>query len=361
MNINPRLRYYPIGVRITLSVLLPMLGLLMLAGWIIADKWTLARTADRLQEMAGLASRLSAVVHELQRERGSSALFLGSKGTAFKEQLATQRRATDASRTILEGSLAKLDPAIRGTLDRKLEVVGKDTREMLARRNDIDAVSVDPREAIALYTRTVGDVISIVKDLALSSPDAQVGNRIAAYVNLMEGKERAGQERATGSAGFAAGKFPPDLYRRYIALAAEENAFYSVFRTFAAPEVTAFFERTLSGEVVSEVERFRKIAYDSAFTGHTGEVKAPDWFAAATRRIDVLKTIEDRIAADLAGIALDVTRSAYATLWGTLAFTVLLLAGGAFLALAMIQGTTRPLHELTAVMSRLAAARRPGG
>lgn len=60
----------------------------------------------------------------------------------------------------------------------------------------------------ARYTST----ITTVTAMADASTDDAVNKRISALLNLMEGKERAGLQRAYGSVGFGAGGFTPYIY-----------------------------------------------------------------------------------------------------------------------------------------------------
>ncbi len=61
----------------------------------------IGRKLDSVDEMAelgrtaDLTTGISSLVHELQKERGATALFLGSRGTRFKAPLRVQRTATD--------------------------------------------------------------------------------------------------------------------------------------------------------------------------------------------------------------------------------------------------------------------------
>ena len=50
-----------------------------------------------VKEIINLNEKISLLLHETQKERGSSAGFLGSSGTKFKDSLPTQRELTNKS------------------------------------------------------------------------------------------------------------------------------------------------------------------------------------------------------------------------------------------------------------------------
>ena len=92
--------------RIALSALLPLVTLAALALYEISIKWTAHSEMARMQPIAEGVGELSRLVHELQRERGLSAAFMGSKGTQMRAGLVEQRKLTDAQRA---ASLRVLD------------------------------------------------------------------------------------------------------------------------------------------------------------------------------------------------------------------------------------------------------------
>ena len=83
--------------RILAVALAPCLAFAGAAGLAVSDQWARRAEMDRFEGLVGLASRISAFVHEAQRERGASSLFLGAQGAQFGPELAAQRRRTDAA------------------------------------------------------------------------------------------------------------------------------------------------------------------------------------------------------------------------------------------------------------------------
>ena len=59
------------------------------------------REGGRIAAVSEVAVASSALIHELQKERGLSAGFIGSKGGKFVDALEKQRRDTDARRKAL--------------------------------------------------------------------------------------------------------------------------------------------------------------------------------------------------------------------------------------------------------------------
>ncbi|MCB1775576.1 MAG: nitrate- and nitrite sensing domain-containing protein, partial [Gammaproteobacteria bacterium] len=127
--------------RLTLSqklLVLILVPLLMVSYFSISqtrDTWSLRTGAAQLGELAAFGTRVSALVHELQKERGASAGFLGSKGAKFGPELAAQRKQTDARLAELRSFLNSFNAAVHGQrIDRELATVMGQIDQIDARR-----------------------------------------------------------------------------------------------------------------------------------------------------------------------------------------------------------------------------------
>ena len=70
---------------------IPMLGFLWFAIGAIYLAQSTNSEMDELTKLTQLSAVYSELVHELQKERGMTAGFLGSKGTKFAQKLPSQR------------------------------------------------------------------------------------------------------------------------------------------------------------------------------------------------------------------------------------------------------------------------------
>ncbi|KAF0109899.1 MAG: methyl-accepting chemotaxis protein, partial [Rhodospirillaceae bacterium] len=192
------------------------------------------------------------------------------------DRLEGQRRETDASLSKLKSFLAafpfkEYDPQ----LHQIATTADASVNALASKRHQVTAQELTVLQGAGYYTETIAHMIDVIKQMMVLSPNGRVSNAIAAYVGLIEAKERMGLERATGSGGFAAQKFAPALYQRFIALIAEQAVFLNHFQTFATPAQTAFLRETVSGQTVEEVKRMEALAVGSLEAGNTGGVEAP--------------------------------------------------------------------------------------
>ncbi len=344
-----------IKYRIFFISIVALVGMLAFSGYLVVDKRQVASEMESLNKLAKLGPVVSAVVHELQKERGTSAGFIGSKGARFAKELPAQREVTDEKRAALAAALDSFDSQSYGAgLVAKVEAAQSALAELEGKRTQVSAFELTVPRMAGYYTPTIAKLLSIVEEMSVLSSDAQVTNAITAYTTFLQAKERAGIERAMGAAGFGAGEFKPPVYRRFLQLIAMQETFLDTFAIYATPEQRALFEATVTGEAVNEVERMRKVAIESPITSSTGGIEGTQWFATITEKIELLKTVEDRIASDLAALTAGIYDGAQSAFYMVAVLSVTLLAATLAISFFIVQGIVTPVRSMTEAMGRLA-------
>ncbi|HID02764.1 MAG TPA: hypothetical protein EYP18_06100, partial [Desulfobacterales bacterium] len=87
--------------KILLIVILPLSAYLCVSGSALLAEYKQFKSYNAIYKLSLLSNNISNLVHELQKERGASAGFLGSKGKKFGDKLSDQRRDTDTKRSDL--------------------------------------------------------------------------------------------------------------------------------------------------------------------------------------------------------------------------------------------------------------------
>ncbi len=347
-------RLSSVKARIAFGILVPVVGLLAFSGFVLFERLDEANTVKRIEAAASLAPDISALIHELQKERGASAGFIASKGGQFGNKLAKQREATNARLAQLETALSGFDASVLGRGAENLASARDKLTRLAATREAISALKTTIKDEVAFYSSIIRDLLNSITVMATISRDPKMSTMIAAYSNLLEVKERAGLERATGAAGFAAGKFSPALYRRFVSLVAQQEAFLSSFRAYAPPKQMEILRAAIESPTAAEVDRLRKIAFESIETGSLGNISGAAWFDAITAKINLLKEAGDQIGKDILVVASNdydrVLRNEIIV--GVVGLGLLVLS--VLLAITAIRGVTGPLTAITAVMNRLA-------
>ncbi|MFY9290490.1 MAG: nitrate- and nitrite sensing domain-containing protein, partial [Methylorubrum rhodinum] len=223
--------------RIVAVALIPCLAFAGVAGEAVFERVGEGRAMARMEALVGLSSRVSAMVHEAQKERGASSLFLGSKGAQFGAELAAQRKLTDAARADLTAALGANEAGESFT--RKAEALRAALARIEAHRIAVDRLEASVPANLALYSGAIAAALNLVREVGQIAADPAVGARISAYSAFLSLKEMAGQERAAASAVFAAGSLDLPGYRRLAGLSADQDTYERLFRVASPAEDAA--------------------------------------------------------------------------------------------------------------------------
>ncbi len=278
----------------------------------IDDLQHLAQTAELVRVCARL-------IHELQRERGVSNLFLGSGGTRFAGARAVQLAETDRVlaelRTAFEALDARPEGVPQGTrLFSRLAYAFQGLDALATLRARIDAMVWDTERATVAYSRLVAAWLAVVFEAADRASEPEISRLLVALFNLMQGKEFAGQERACGAALFAAGRADEPQRQRLLHLIESQERCLQVFADFAGPVRATQLRQALSPEHLAEQERLRRQVAASAGGGPLDTALSLPWFEHCTARMDTMKAVEDSLSDDLLALCARRTAAARAEL-----------------------------------------------
>ena len=329
--------------KLTLMVAIPAVILIGFATVVEFESVTLRQDAVKLQSMADLSVKFSSLVHEMQKERGMTAGFIGSQGGRFGPELKNQREETNTRRQILDEFLTEFDAA---RLGEEFEQHLQDAIVRLDRMNEIrrqvDGLNIALGDALRYYTGNNAALLSMISEMSTLSPDKGLAIMTAAYANFLQGKERAGIERAVLANTFSRDQFTGGLFNRFMSLVTIQNTYRDVFLSLATEEHQQFYRDTLQGESVDEAERMRQVAIDNAASGGFG-IDATYWFSMQTGKINLLKEIEDKLAEDLAAAAASLKGSATTALIVSFLTTLAGLAITVWMAIVISRSISRQI------------------
>jgi len=337
-----------VSVRISLVAALPLIAMIYFSVGTLMERRATVNEMDTVQSLAVLAPDISAVVHEMQKERGMSAGFIGSKGKKFSDTLPTQRKDTDGKIKMMSDALGAFDAAsISVELVDKIKTAQGAVAQISAKRQQVSNFGMTVPQMAGYYTPTIAKLLSIVEEMGVLSSNVEVTKTITAYTSFMQGKERAGIERAMGAGGFGGGKFAPAIYQKFVSLIAQQQTFFGAFNLYAAPEQKAFMKKTLAGPIVEEVDRMRKVALSSPQTQSVGGISGGQWFAAITKKINLMKQVEDNIAEKLLVQAKGIRGQAQNAFSFYVVLVSSLLVFMVLLVVLTVRSITKPLNILT--------------
>jgi len=223
--------------KLILALLPITLVALYFSGTEILSQHSKSSQLGEMQTLAGYSVQASALVHESQKERGLTGLCVGSGGTNYAGDLASQRQAFDGQKTNLLAFPGTFDmnafgPEFKATVDTFVSALdGVDTH-----RSDVDALNISGGSHLAYYTQMNSVALDGIAVIGSLSPDPALNQMVGAYVNFLQAKERAGIERAVLGDVFAKGGFGEGDLTKFISLVTAQDTYFSVFASMATEE-----------------------------------------------------------------------------------------------------------------------------
>jgi methyl-accepting chemotaxis protein len=197
-------------------------------------------------------------------------------------------------------------------------------------RAKVDTLNISLKEPIGFYTKMNGKFLDSIGTISKNSSDNTISQQLVAYTNFLLSKERAGIERAVLSVTFAKDMFAKGFYEKFIKLTTEQDSFLKSFKITANKNALEYFNSTLKGDAVEKVNSMRAVAIAKASTGGFG-IEAGYWFDTITKKINLLKDIENYLSKSL----LDTLESKTNTLKNQL-ITNIIISASTILALLII-------------------------
>ena len=280
-------------------MLIPLVIVILLAAKLAYDSYRSLENLKSLDKVVILSTKIGALVHETQKERGMTAGFIGSKGVKFKDELPRQREEVNKQITFLNEFLSDFDKSkYSDDFVKNLNSGLEKLKDLQGVRNSVNSLNIAAPIAIAYYTDTNTLLLNTLGTIVKFSNSPNVTKELGSYMNFLLSKERTGIERAVGTNTFAQNKFTEGLKARFYTLIAEQTAYMDIFSKIASKDIVDFYLKTVVGKDIEEVEKMRKIALFSNIEENFG-VDPNYWFETITNKINLLKQVEDHISTHL--------------------------------------------------------------
>ena len=169
-------------------------------------------------------------------------------------------------------------------------------------RHQVTTQAWNHTRATAAYIRLVRGLLAVVFEAADSATDPDISRRLVARFNFMQGKEFAGQERATGAALFAGGRADASGQQQLLHLIESQERCFQVFAEFADGALLQAWQTAQSAKNLASHERMRRVLCTAAQGAPLDEELSQCWFDTCTEAIDAMKTVEDLLSAGLVAL-----------------------------------------------------------
>ncbi len=349
------LNNFGIRVRILFAIAITFLMFMAFSLSKMAELNETSGQMDTLQTLADYTPDIGNLIHDLQKERGASAVYIGNNGSSeFSRQVQAQYKLTDKSNSNFNTKTSSLDlDDINGDLGNKITIANRALTQLSSMRNKVQGLQVPASEMAGYYGSTIKKLLDAIKIVGAITKNPDLLKDITAYIALLEAKERAGQERAMGVGGFAAGSFKLPIYNRFVSLIAQQEAFLSTFNATANEDIKAFLASKLSTSTAARIDEIRVFALTDFTDVTPSGVSGAQWYTAMTDKINLFHDVESRFITSISESATVLASDASSGFWQLLILSSLLAIGISFLSLKIAQSITMPLSGIEDGMALL--------
>jgi hypothetical protein len=262
-----------------------------------------ARDLKQLSVLSDLVNGISELIHALQKERGVASIFLGSDGAQFADRLLARAVESRSLEEQVRSQIAQLDGRL-GPMSCSTRFYTRVAFALRALdslpgvREQVSALALAPQDAVKTFTELIAQLLAVGFETADIAADPETSRALVALVNFAQGKEYAGQERATAGAALSRGQLS-DTDRRHLRhLESAQQRAFKMFGEFAHPRQLAAFLELSSSPKTGDYNRMRA-ALEPGSGSEPDATAADTWYEVTTRRIDAMSAIQDSMAAEL--------------------------------------------------------------
>ncbi len=286
--------------KLLLNITVPIIAILILSLIAILEHSAKSSEYKNFDNIVKLNVTISKLIHETQKERGLTAQYVGTNGKKVSQKLSQQHQGTDELikklNQLLENKNTKklLSDDISISLENALSKM-KNIKDV---RSSVLSLNISLRDAISYYTKMNSYFLHFIAKTSHLAVDSELTYNTLAYYNFLQSKERAGIERAIAATTFANDKFAKGMKHKLESLISEQKSYMDSFETLATKNLVTYKNNTIEQSVTKEIVRLRKVLYDSQ-SGENFGIDSSYWFEVATKKINLLKKVDDYISAAL--------------------------------------------------------------
>ena len=239
------------------------------------------------------------LIHRLQIERGTTALFLSSNSSVIFQNLQSHYLTTNTALANVSTWFHSLDdqyhkyPAYFGSKDSFLKYIQQF-------RNELRVDSTNLYDTLTFYT----DIIDHINHWSLSDfkvdANQEIWTKLVSYQQLVLAKDHAGIERALGSTFYAKGGFYNfSMYEWFLTQSCFEKSLLETSSLYSSLVATALTNFTDSGLFESlQLMKYEIMQNDYEFLEPSWR-RGNEWFQNMTIYVNLLLQIQDNLGEDI--------------------------------------------------------------
>jgi Nitrate and nitrite sensing/Histidine kinase-, DNA gyrase B-, and HSP90-like ATPase len=350
------LRNWRVRSKLIAVLVIPALAFVVVASLSIGSLVGDAQAFEDGRRLAELSRQVTALVHELQAERDLSVAFTATADKGVRNALGQQQPRVNQAVAAYREAEAPLYDDLGERLQGRFDAVREGLNNLSLLRESARASSVTGRAAAAEYSQIIDQLLDINAEIATPGGNDDLAQSVQAFNDLSRAKEVTSQVRGVLYALAFQKEFEFGGFQEFSGLLARQQAAFQAFQADANDAQRGLFANIVTGQAVLQVDRIQQ---NIIRTQSGKDINGPQWLAASTTNLELLRDVESSLLDDVIGQSGDLSSSAQRDALRN-ALLILLILGIALLALLLVaRSMARPLQRLRARAIEIAEHRLP--
>src|SRR5215216_8139933 len=350
------LRNWRVRSKLIAVLVIPAVAFLVVAGFGIGTLVGNAQAFEDGRRLAELGHQVTALVHQLQTERDLSVAFTASADKEVGNALGQQQPRVNQAVAAYREAEAPLYDDLGARLQGRFDAVRAGLDDLTALRGSARASSLTGRATAAEYSQIIDQLLDVNAEIAAPGGNDDLAQSVRASNDLSRAKEVTSQVRGVLYALAFQEDFEFGGFQEFSGLLARQQAAFQAFQADANDAQRKLFADVVKGQAVLQVDRIQ----ENTIRTQSGEgIDGPQWLAASTTNMELLRNVESQLLDDVISQSGDLSSSAQRDALRN-ALLIAVILGIALLALLLVaRSMAQPLQRLRARAIEIAQHRLP--
>jgi methyl-accepting chemotaxis protein len=333
-----------ISHKLIILVAIPLLSFVVLGMVYVNENIRQINIVEDMAKNTNLLISVSDLIHELQKERGRTSVFLSG---GSRDDMLSQRKETDSKILPVIESLKLATSLVKGSTSESIDEVEKIRN--IANQNG------SAKEVFDVYGKIIATLMNTETSVANSKTTRGFGKALTTIIILETAKENAGKLRATVSGILTVDKPIDDaIFANLIAFKANIDANLDSKALVLSASSRNSLNECRQSESWSSVNKSFNSVLSKSKEGNFG-INAKDFFSTITKVIDDINKVRNLELEDVVGSLAKIQSEISSTLLKIYLSIGLTLIIALCLAFILARSITNPINHLIAFAKSVAS------
>jgi len=360
-----RLGNWRVPVRLVALIAIPTAVAVLLAGLRVSNALGDATVFQRIEQLAALGDKVTALVQTLETERDSTARYVTAKTPEARAALSQSQKNVDAAARDVRtrsGDIGEdFTPVVRTGVQNMLIRINS----LPSLRQTTSASALPALPGIEKYSQFIAELLDLNDRIAQGSTDTDISEAVRTLGALSRAKEQSSRERAILTVALNGGRFAPVALDELQSARSARDSFLDIFNTSSSVAQRQLYEDTVTGPEIDRAETTRLQAIRLAQDSPDLELKSmgpqdvPQWFDDMTKRIERQRVVEQSIVSGIVDRSRELKDRAQRGALIDAVFLCLVLLLVLLATIVVARSLVRPLRRLRGGALDVAGSRLP--